>query len=163
MGMVSLDISKTVDSVNHTILPKQLSDSALLSNMVSWLTTYLRGRSASCLFCSSKSKSMIIHTGIPQGSVLFPSLWNFFTSGFPQMAFLNPAIADDLYVLESTPDLQTLTSALNDAMKHIEARADSKGLVICPKKSSVTLFTLTLLNTNIIPRSFIQAASSLKT
>jgi hypothetical protein len=141
MGMVSLDISKAFNSVNHTILLKQLSDSTLHSNMVRWLATYLRGHSASCLFRSSKSKSMIIHSGVPQGFVLSPSLWNFFTSDFSQVASLNPAFADDFYVLDSAPDLQTLTSALNEAMKHIEAWANSKGLVISPEKSSVTLFT----------------------
>jgi hypothetical protein len=42
---------------------------------------------------------------------------------------------------ESTPDLPSITSALNDDLLLVEAWADSKNLVIAPSKFSVTLFT----------------------
>jgi hypothetical protein len=82
-GLVKLDISKAFDSVDHTLLLKQLSASAINSNIMRWLATYIRGRSAFFLFRSSISSSLIIHSGVPQGSVISPSLFNFFTSDFP--------------------------------------------------------------------------------
>ena len=69
-AVVAVDISKAFDAVDHTLLLKQISDSDLNSNVVRWLAVYLRGRSSKCLFRSSVSPSLIIHSGVPQGSVL---------------------------------------------------------------------------------------------
>ena len=139
-AVISLDISKAFDSVDHTLLLKQLSDSAINSNVVRWLAAYLRGRSASCLYQSCKSPSMIIRTGVPQGSVLSPSLFNFFVSDFPPLP-LSYSFADDFYVGRSSPDLASLTASLNEDMRLVEAWADGKKLKIAPEKSCITLFS----------------------
>ena len=139
--MVALDISKAFDAVDHTLLLQQLSESDINSNVVRWLAAYLRGRSASCLFQSRKSPSMIIHSGVPQGSVLSPSLFNFFISDFPLQASITSSYADDFHVGESSPDLSLLTSALSEDLRQIESWADEKNLSIASNKSSITLFT----------------------
>jgi hypothetical protein len=138
---VAVDISKALDAVNHTLLLKQVSDSDINSNVVRWLAAYLRGRKASCLYNSSKSPLRIIHSGVPQGSVLSSSLFNLFVSDFPQVASLTESFADDFTVSESSNDLPTITTALCEALGQIESWADSKDLSIAPNKSSITLFT----------------------
>jgi hypothetical protein len=142
-AIVALDISKAFDAVNHTLLLKQLLDDQpqLNSNVVRWLAVYLRGRKAKCLFRSSTSPSLIIHSGVPQGSVLSPSLFNIFVSDFPSQASITLSFADDFYIGESAPDLASLTSALNDDLALVEAWADAKKLTIAPEKSSILLLT----------------------
>jgi hypothetical protein len=103
-----------------------------------WLATYIRGHTAFCLFRSSVSSPLIIHSGVPQGSVISPSLLNYFTSDFP---LKSPSFADYFNLVKSSPDLQTLTTDLNADLKQVEDWADSKNLVIAPNKSNVTLFT----------------------
>jgi ribonuclease P/MRP protein subunit RPP40 len=120
-GLVTLDISKAFDSVDHTVLLKQLSDSAIDLNVMRWLAVYICGRSASCLFSSSVSTSRIIHSGIPQGSVLSPSHFNFFISDFLLQASVTATFADDFNLAESAPDLPSITSALNDDLRLVEA------------------------------------------
>jgi hypothetical protein len=84
---------------------------------------------------------MIIHSGVPQGSVLSPSLFNFFTSDFPLPLSKASLFADDFFMSESSPSVLLLTNALNDDLKLVEKWADEKNLTIAPHKSSVVLFT----------------------
>jgi hypothetical protein len=84
---------------------------------------------------------MIIHSGVPQGSVLSPSLYNFFVSDFPLQAPLFHSFADDIYAGRSFPDLSVIVAKLNEDMCKVEPWADSKNLTIAPEKSSITLFT----------------------
>jgi hypothetical protein len=45
-AMVALDILKAFDAVDHVLLLKQISETTLHLNIVRWLLTYLRGRTA---------------------------------------------------------------------------------------------------------------------
>lgn len=138
---VAIDISKAFDSVDHTLLIEQIVESDLESNLVRWLAAYLRGRTASCLFRNTSSPLRIIHSGVPQGSVISPLLFNFFISDFPHHASQTESYADDVQISESSSDLPTLTAALNEDLAHVSQWADDKHLTIAPEKSSVTLFT----------------------
>jgi ribonuclease P/MRP protein subunit RPP40 len=139
--MVAIDISKAFDTVDHTLLLRQISESNLEHNVVRWLVTYLRGRTASCIYQSAKSPLMLIHSGVPQGGVLSLPLYNHFTSNFSEEADLTESYADDFEVAESDPDIVTLSTALTDDLVHVSKWAAAKNLKIAPTKSSVTLFT----------------------
>jgi hypothetical protein len=41
-AMCTLDLSKTFDAINHTLLIDQISGSSLHSNVVRWLAAYIR-------------------------------------------------------------------------------------------------------------------------
>ena len=73
---MAVDFSKAFDTVNHTILLSDINNTNMEHNTVRWLTTYLRGRTAICRYNNTSSKSYVIHTGVPQGSVLSPLLFN---------------------------------------------------------------------------------------
>jgi hypothetical protein len=74
MVVVSLDISKAFDSVNHDLLLEKIAGTNLNSNIVHWLNSYLWGRTAVCLFQGARSDHFRCHLGVPQGSVLSPHL-----------------------------------------------------------------------------------------
>jgi hypothetical protein len=82
-AMCAVDISKVFDAIDHTLLMEQINNSPLHSNLIRWLAAYLRGRQASCLYGSVKSKTMILRSGVLQGSVLSPGLFNYFVSDCP--------------------------------------------------------------------------------
>jgi hypothetical protein len=96
---------------------------------------------------------MIIHSGVPQGSVLSPSLFNYFTSDFPQ-APLSESFADDFNIGASSLSLSSITFSLNDSLAKVEVWADAKKLTIAPHKSSVILFTPDPHQTNAHPQVF---------
>jgi hypothetical protein len=107
-ALCAIDISKAFDSIDHTLLLDQISNSSLHHNLIRWLAAYVRGRTACCIYGSAKSKSMILRSGVPQGSVLSLSLFNFFVSDCPTLADILTSYADDFTALESDPDLATL-------------------------------------------------------
>jgi hypothetical protein len=140
-AVCALDISKAFDSVNHTLLIEQIAATSLHSNIVRWLSAYLRGRTARCIYNSALSRPMIIRSGVPQGSVLSPALFNFFMSDYPLGPNSLSAYADDLYPFESDSNLVTLGIKLQSTIDPIIKWATRKRLSIAPSKSQVTLFT----------------------
>jgi hypothetical protein len=96
---------------------------------------------ARCIYGSAKSKPMILRSGVPQGSVLSPAIFNFFLSDCPTIADILSSYADDFSALESDADLEALSRKLQDALTPITEWAARKGLTIAPTKSQVTLFT----------------------
>ena len=138
---VAVDISKAFDTVDITLLLEQTSHTDLHPNIVRWLATYLRGRTAACVYQGVRSVLRIIHAGVPQGSVLSPALFNFFVSDCPDTSGLKTSFADDFTIAASSTNLQAIEDNLNSDLTNISLWAHCKHLRISPEKSQVTLFT----------------------
>jgi hypothetical protein len=70
---VAIDISKAFDSVDTTCLLQQISNSDLHHNLVRWLSAYLRGRPAACIYQGARSSFRTVHVGVPQGPYYPPA------------------------------------------------------------------------------------------
>merc|ERR1711888_210463 len=139
---VSIDFSKAFDMVPHTTLISSLiTQTTLRHNTVRWLSSYLRGRMASCQYNNIKSPHRHARTGVPQGSCISPALFNFFVSSYPLSPQLTTSYADDFSDSFSSPDVSTAASALSAHSSHVVEWAQERGLAISLPKSSVTLFT----------------------
>jgi hypothetical protein len=113
-ALVSLDISKAFDAVSHDLLLQKLANTPLHSNLIRWLKVYLQGRMAVCLFQGATSCALRCHSGVLQGSVISPHLFNFFVHDFPDCAEILESYADDFYLLESSPDITRLGAKLQN-------------------------------------------------
>src|SRR6218665_2013190 len=85
------------------LLLKRLSVSFGISGLpLAWLTSYLSDRTASVLFCSSRSSWRHIPFGLPQGSVLGLLLYILFTAEIGSLlascSLLSHSYADDVQV-----------------------------------------------------------------
>ena len=72
---IFVDFSKAFDTVNHNILLQKLYHYGIRGTLHSWFKTYLTDRSQSTLLDGYKSSVRKISTGVPQGSVLGPTLF----------------------------------------------------------------------------------------
>src|SRR6218665_25856 len=94
------DVSAAFDIVDHEILLKRLQLSFSLSgNFLTWLPSFLDGRSLCVVHGSSRSQWVPAHHGLPQGSVLAPLLYIIYTSELGPLltdcALLGQLYADD--------------------------------------------------------------------
>jgi hypothetical protein len=156
--LVALDLTKAFNSVDITLLLEQMAHSDLHPNIVQWLTTYLRGRSAAVVYQGVRSAFRNIHMGVPQGSILSPALFNHFVSDCPNTKGLRVMFADDLSAAASALDLQSIKETFNSDMVIIAAWVKRKGLSISPEKSQVTFFTSNRWETNVHPQIFFEGA-----
>ena len=79
--LVMLDLSAAFDTVDHCILLQRLRSSlGLQGKVLSWLSSYLSGRSQQILVNGTLSKSFDLECDVSQGSCLGPLLFTIYTS-----------------------------------------------------------------------------------
>ena len=81
--MVFFDAKKAFDSVWHTgLLHKSMSD-GLPGRIIRFLRTWLSNRQLKVRVGQTYSKTVPLDSGVPQGSVLAPLVWNYYTGDIP--------------------------------------------------------------------------------
>ena len=74
-AMVLLDMSKAFDSINHDILLLKLQDLGISKYALAWFSSYLTNRYQVVRINSTLSNSLRLTSGVPQGSILGPLLF----------------------------------------------------------------------------------------
>lgn len=120
IDVVYLDFSKAFDKVSHSKLIAKLSVVGIHPRLISWIREFLSGRAFRVRVKHSFSTPKVATSGVPQGGVLSPVLFNIYTFELPclisSMDVNCCAFADDLKMyktVSSALDCRTLQDALN--------------------------------------------------
>ena len=139
---VFLDIAKAFDVVKHDILILKLECMGIPNSITKLLTCYLTNRSQYILHDGLKSNICKTNTGVPQGSILGPTLFNIYVNDLPNFIQNSEVamFADDVACFNTNHDINTLYQTMQQDLKAIEHWYASNHLAININKSNFIIF-----------------------
>ena len=142
--LLQIDLSKAFDMVSHEKLLKDLDGTTLPeATKRCWFSCYLHGRQSRLSFRNVTSSARNVRTGVPQGAVTSPILFNFYLTKLPTPPKNVKLIqyADDISVHISGTDIKDMSATLTRYAATLVTFLTERDLLVSAEKSSVTLFT----------------------
>ena len=116
-GLLFLDVRKAFDSLNHDILMSKLQSFSICRIMLCWFLSYLN-RYQTIRFNGRSSNRLKVLSGIPQGSILGPTLFIFYINDLFNLVpnVRVKMIANDCVLYTKGPNWQSIYPPLQDAL-----------------------------------------------
>ena len=120
VGAVLTYISKVFDCIPHDLLIATLSAYSLNSYSLCYIYSYLKDRKQCVQINNEQSKLDTIISGVPQGSIFGPILYNIFFNGF--FFFISKA---SFHNFANDNTLVSFPSTLNELLPILESECEA--------------------------------------
>jgi len=150
-----MDFSKAFDKVSHGLLIHKLHQYGIQGKTNAWIQAFLSGRSQSVVVEGTQSDAVNVESGVPQGSVLGPSLFLYYINDIPEgIGATVRLFADDTIAylaIAKEADCQSLQKDLDRLAQweekwKMEFHPDKCTVLSISKKKSIINFNYTLHN-----------------
>lgn len=139
---VFLDLAKAFDTVDHAILLDKLCTIGIRGTPLKFFESYLSHRQATTRVNNVMSDFICTDTGIPQGTVLGPILFNIFINDLLRIDKNVVAFADDTVLLVSGRTWTETEIRVNNLIKDVSSWFDDNLLTVNFNKSSYVTFSM---------------------
>ncbi|EYC24015.1 hypothetical protein Y032_0014g2271 [Ancylostoma ceylanicum] len=144
IDIIYFDISKAFDTVSHQKLLRKLEYLGISGNILKWLESFLVERTFSVKIHDSYSNERNVTSGVPQGSVLGPLLFNIYLSDLPATLDYDTDVkllmfADDIkmYACYDEGEAEAVTKKLQGNITKLMSYMRSWQLTISLEKTKV--------------------------
>jgi retron-type reverse transcriptase len=140
-GAIFLDVSKAFDTVWHKGLLYKMTGHGLSLPLTQLISSFLRSRKFRIKHQTCRSTPRSIEAGVPQGSILAPTLFNIYVADMPTSPGTHLAqYADDTAIIARSRNSDQLGKKLQRAAETVERWFSDWRLAVNPDKSSAVLF-----------------------
>ena len=143
VGICFLDTTKCFDSISHKILLDKLKRYGIQNDEHKWFISYLKNRTQKVMINNQYSQSGTLSTGVPQGSILGPTLFTLFINDLPNFTIKASVsiYSDDVLLYYIGKDLSDVKVYLQSAMNSISEWFCRNKLLLSTDKCGTMLIT----------------------
>ena len=140
---VAHDMSKAFDTINIHTLIRKLLQTNIPDTIIKFIANYIKGRKAYTTYINHTSKQRQFKTGVLQGGVLSPTLFNIYTSDLPPPSAPVQAMAyaDDITITSTHTSTSAAKKYIQPYLHKVFAWTKQNNLFLNPDKTTCTLFT----------------------
>ena len=139
---IALDMSNAFDPINIHTLIRKLLQTNIPGTFIKLIANYIREREAYTTYRNHTFKRQF-KTGVPQGNVLLPTLFNIYTSDLPPPSapVQARAYADDITIKSTHTTTRATKKNIQPYLHKVFAWTNQNNLILNPDKTTCTLFT----------------------
>ncbi|CAF4761859.1 unnamed protein product [Pieris macdunnoughi] len=142
VDVIYTDYSKCFDKIDHNILLSKLSSMGIRGNLFRWFSSYVENRCQTVVLNGYSSRTRYIPSGVPQGSLLGPLLFNIFVNDITH-CFQSSKIllyADDMKIMKQINSVADALS-LQEDLDRFQNYCVLNGLDLNVSKCYICTFT----------------------
>jgi hypothetical protein len=126
INSIYMDFMKAFDKVPHKRLVKKLYRYGISEQVIGWIEEFLKDRAQKVTVNGSESARQSVTSGIPQGSVLGPTLFVLYINDMPECVHASTYLfADDTKIYKQTRNISDVESLQKD-LDSLQKWSDTK-------------------------------------
>ena len=136
-----MDLFKAFDQVNHSTLIKTLQHRNVPTKFCDWYKNYLTCRTYCVRLNNNTSKDFNVISGVPQGCVLSPIIFNIFITAIDPVDHFVVMYADDTTIVIQHLCYDNINDEILQTIKYIEQKFSTMDLQVNREKTKWMLIT----------------------